>query len=400
MMPSVLVDEPICPASAADRHPHRPTLIGFAFSFALLLTALGLSSAASAVSRAELRDGRDIYAAACVACHGPNGTGNDRALIGFEPPANFPDFTQCDQTTPEQDVAWKSVIRDGGPSRGFAQIMPAFGSALSAAQIDAVVGYLRHLCTDAAWPRGELNLPRALNTEKAFPENEIVLTSSFNAEGPRGSDHELAYEHRLGKHSQLELAIPFSVLQRDSGAMTGGIGDIAVGLKQVLASRLASDGSRGQILSVQGEVVLPTGDEARGFGTGETIFAAFAAYDALLPANWFVQLQGGLDVPRHTQQVPRTAFLRSAFGKSIAERNGYGRRWSPMLEFVGERDLDRSTGTRWDVIPELQVTLSTRQHVRAALGYRIPVSTIEDRPRQVMLYVLWDWFDGGLFEGW
>ena len=278
--------------------------------------------------------------------------------------------------------------------------MPAFGSALSPAQIDAVVAYLRQFCTDAAWPRAELNLPRALATEKAFPEDETVLTSSFNARGAPGSDHELAYEQRLGKRSQLEIAIPFSFVQRDSGELTGGIGDIAAGLKQVLLSQLASDGSHGQILSVQGEVALPTGDEAKGLGTGEAVFTAFAAYDVLLPAKAFVQLQAGVDVPRHTQKVPRTAFLRSAFGKSIAERDGYGRLWSPMLEVIGERDLERSSGTRWDVIPELQVTLSTRQHVRAALGYRIPVHTIEERPRQVMLYVLWDWFDGSLFEGW
>ncbi len=71
-----------------------------------------------------------------------------------------------------------------------------------------------------------------------------------------------------------------------------------------------------------------------------------------------------------------------------------------MLEVAGQRDLERGARTQWDVIPELQVTLSARQHVRADLGYLIPVSDTAGRPRQIMLYVLWDWFDGGLFEGW
>jgi mono/diheme cytochrome c family protein len=362
--------------------------------------ALLLSPLAQSADRSTLRDGRDIYRAACVGCHGGAGTGADRALIGFEPPDTFPDFTRCDQTTPEEDIAWKSIIRDGGPSRGFSQIMPAFGDALTREQIDAVVTYMRGFCKDAAWPRGELNLPRALATEKAFPEDETVLTSSFNAQGGPGMDSELAYEHRIGRRSQLEVAVPFSFAQRDTGGLTGGIGDVAVGLKRVLFAQLAPDGNRGSIFSLQGEVALPTGNEDKGFGTGELVFTVFGAYDVLLPGNAFLQMQGGLDVPRHTRDVPRTAFLRAALGKSIAERDGYGRLWSPMLEFTGERDLEDGARTAWDTIPELQVTLSARQHVRAALGYRIPLTEKADRPRQVMLYVLWDWFDGSLLEGW
>ncbi len=335
-----------------------------------------------------------------MGCHGGDGAGGEKSLIGFEPPETFPDFTRCDQTTPEDNVTWTSIIRDGGPSRGFSQIMPAFGDALSPKQIEAVVSWLRSFCRDAEWPRGELNMPRALATEKAFPESETVLTSSFNAQGAPGVDSELAYEYRLGKRDQLEIAVPFGFVRKDGGGFTGGIGDLAFGLKHVVYSHLAADASRGSILSFQGEVALPTGNETKGFGTGETVFTAFAAYDALFPGNAFVQLQGGLDVPRHTRNVPRTAFLRAVLGKSVREREGYGRTWSPMLELVGDRDLKDGARTRWDLIPELQVTLNERQHIRADLGFRIPVSEKEGRPRQVMLYFLWDWFDGGLFEGW
>lgn len=359
-----------------------------------------LGSPAHAVNRATLRSGPDVYRAACVGCHGAAGTGAERALIGFEPPETFPDFTRCDQTTPEENLAWKSMIRDGGPSRGFSQIMPAFGDALTDEQMDAVVDYLRSFCKDDVWPRGELNLPRALATEKAFPESETVLTSSFNAQHGPGIESELGYEYRIGKRSQLEVAIPFTFAQRDTGGLSGGIGDIAVGIKHVMFSQLSPDAGHGSIFSLQGEIALPTGDEARGFGTGEVVFTTFGAYDILFPGNAFLQLQGGVDLPRHTQDVPRTAFLRAALGKSIAEGDGYGRVWSPMLELTGQRDLEGSARTQWDVIPELQVTLSARQHVRADLGFRIPVTETADRPRQVMLYVLWDWFDGGLLEGW
>jgi hypothetical protein len=48
----------------------------------------------------------------------------------------------------------------------------------------------------------------------------------------------------------------------------------------------------------------------------------------------------------------------------------------------------------------MQVTISKRQHVRADLGLRIPVTNTAGRPKQIVFYVLWDWFDGRLNEGW
>jgi len=368
---------------------NRKTLSLIAIATASLFAAplLLFTLTAHATPRAELRRGDEIYRAACAGCHGGDGTGGERTLIGFEPPETFPDFTRCDQTTPEEDLAWTSIIRDGGPSRGFSQIMPAFGDALTPAQIASVVGWLRSFCTERGWPRGELNLPRALATEKAFPESETVLTSSFNAQGARGAEGELAHEYRLGKRDQLEFAVPFTFLQGEAD----GIGDLALGLKHVAWSTLAPDGRSGAILSFQGEI-------AGGHGT--TVFTAFGAYDVLFPGNAFVQLQGGVDIPRHTGDVPRTAFLRGALGKSWSERQGYGRTWSPMIELTGERDLEDGSRTQWDAIPEVQVTLNERQHVRAALGVRLPVSEKQGRPRQLMLYFLWDWADGGLRDGW
>src|SRR6185369_11536888 len=117
---------------------------------------------------AKLTTGKEIFQAGCAGCHGGDGKGAPQSTVGFEKPDTFPDFTRCDQTTPEDDRAWRSVIRDGGPSRGFVQIMPSFSEALTPKQIDAVIGYLRGFCKESGWPRGELNLPRALATEKAF----------------------------------------------------------------------------------------------------------------------------------------------------------------------------------------------------------------------------------------
>ena len=355
-------------------------------------------------ARLGLRSGSDIYKAACAACHGPGGDGTPEAEAGFTQPDTFPHFDRCDETTPESTRDWTAIIRDGGPARGFSQIMPSFGTVLTPAQINEVVAYLRSLCKEPGWPVGELNVPRALVTEKAFPESETVLTSAANTRGPAMVNNELDYEKTLGRRDQLEVAIPFGWAHQENGAAAGGLGDVAVGVKHVVFAGFgaAPGGPRyegtGSILSVQAEVSLPTGSVDRGLGTGQTALGAFAAYDRLLPGNTFLQLQGGVDVPLH--EGPAAAFLRAALGKSFNTSGGFGRMWTPLLELVGDRDLTSGAATDWDVVPELQITLNRRQHIRAAVGYRIPVSHTSGRPGQVMAYILWDWFDGGLLEGW
>ena len=72
--------------------------------------------------------------------------------------------------------------------------MPAFGEVLTEAEILRALEHIYGFCDDDNWPRGELNLPRALVTEKAFPENETVLTTSVG-DGTSGAViNEVLYE--------------------------------------------------------------------------------------------------------------------------------------------------------------------------------------------------------------
>jgi hypothetical protein len=71
-----------------------------------------------------------------------------------------------------------------------------------------------------------------------------------------------------------------------------------------------------------------------------------------------------------------------------------------MLEFLATRDLVSSAKTDWDVLPELQVTISRRQHIRGDLGIRVPATNTAGRQKQIVFYLLWDWQDGKLTEGW
>src|SRR5688572_23273043 len=124
---------------------------------------------AQSIDRSAL-DGQQLYQAACAACHGSDGRGQPVRVRGFD--TDLPDFTDCGLTTPEADLDWLSVVHQGGPARAFDRMMPAFGDELSHGQIALIVDHVRTFCAERGWPRGDLNLPRPLVTEKAFPENE------------------------------------------------------------------------------------------------------------------------------------------------------------------------------------------------------------------------------------
>jgi hypothetical protein len=71
-----------------------------------------------------------------------------------------------------------------------------------------------------------------------------------------------------------------------------------------------------------------------------------------------------------------------------------------MIELLGSRELADGADTDWDAVPQIQVTLNRRQHVRLGVGVRLPLNNTGERDPLVRLYVLWDFFDGGLTDGW
>jgi len=71
-----------------------------------------------------------------------------------------------------------------------------------------------------------------------------------------------------------------------------------------------------------------------------------------------------------------------------------------MLELLGARELVSGEKVQWDLVPQMQVTLNRRQHIMANFGVRLPVTDSGTRNTQLLFYILWDWFDGGLLEGW
>ncbi|HTO74862.1 MAG TPA: cytochrome c [Thermoanaerobaculia bacterium] len=343
--------------------------------------------------KVKLGTGKQIYDSGCAACHGPLGKGQSQSLVGFQRPSTFPDFSDCSTATPEPDSQWRAIITNGGPARAFSAIMPSFKDQLTPEQIGKVIDYLRSLCAEKAWPRGNLNLPRPLITEKAFPENEAVMTGAIDGHGAVATS--VLFEKRIGASAMIEAIVPYE-FTGDNGTRSSAFGDLALGYKQKLFHSV----EKGSIFSVGGEVIAPTGDPTVGTGGKSTVFELFTTYGQLLPGDSFLQVHAGVELPTHPAAVSRAVYLRTAIGKTFSTNGGLGRRWSPMAEVIADRDLVSGASTNWDIVPEIQIPISKRMHILGNVGYRIPLNNTADRPKQLLIYLLWDWVDGGLTEGW
>jgi hypothetical protein len=359
---------------------------------AIAVCGISLSAAWAQPLPSADRSGSTVYRAACATCHGSDGRGAPRAAVAFT--NRLPDFTDCRFAQREADADWVAIIHNGGPARAFAQMMPAFGAVLSLGEIQAALDHVRTFCVDQAWPRGNMNFPKALATEKAFPEDEVLITTT----GTTGTDASVTtkaiYERRFGSQTQMELIAPISSHRTGDSTWMTGVGDVAAALKRVLSHDMRS----GHILSAAVEVATPTGSSAKGFGGGTTVIEPSLLYGQILPGDAFFQAQVFAGFPLRSGFADELGW-RAVLGKTWAADNGFGRAYTPMIEILGARELESGAVTEWDVVPQIQISLSQRQHILFNAGARIPLNET-DRPTEILFYLIWDWYDGGFFEGW
>lgn len=338
-----------------------------------------------------VRSGAEIYRAACATCHAADGRSSPQSVVGFDVPIR--DFTDCTASA-EPSPDWFAVVHEGGPVRALDRHMPAFGDALTADDIDKVVDHLRTFCAERdAWPVGDLNFPRAFFTEKAFPENETVWSTNVKTRGDKAVANQLIYERRLGARNQVEVVIPMD-FQQNGGNWVKGIGDVAFAMRRTFFASAAS----GTIAAAGAEIILPTGNAERGLGNGYFVYEPFAMWGQALPRDSYFQMHAGLEFPSDSLKGSREAYVRSAIGTTFAQDRGFGRAWSPQVEVLWARPFGEPS--EWDVVPQIQVSLSKLQHVLVAGGVRVPITQRDERHAQVLVYFLWDWFDGGLFAFW
>ena len=100
--------------------------------------ALALALLSSPVA---LADGAATYNMMCTSCHGAAGAGDGAAAVALTPkPANFGDAAFWET---RNDAHLKKVIKEGGPAVGKSPLMAPFGAALTDAQVDELVAYIK-----------------------------------------------------------------------------------------------------------------------------------------------------------------------------------------------------------------------------------------------------------------
>jgi hypothetical protein len=91
------------------------------------------------------------------------------------------------------------------------------------------------------------------------------------------------------------------------------------------------------------------------------------AWDQALPKDSFVQFHAGFERPSNLEIEKNSVYWRTALaqawrsaGAACGSHGGSARR----------QELDTDAKAEWDLVPQMQVTLSVFQHIRASVGVR------------------------------
>ncbi len=158
------------------------------------------------------------------------------------------------------------------------------------------------------------------------------------------------------------------------------------------------------------EILIPSGNKAIG-GTGEWELEQFLTYTQILPKRAYFLQQIGAEGTFKRHDDPLQAYARSTIGKSFLADKGMGRAFSIATELITTRNLAPRQNFTLTLVPQMQVTVSKRQHMRLGLGFNLPPPVVKGpinpaiiinpvNTRQFTFCWLWDTFDGGFFEGW
>jgi hypothetical protein len=340
----------------------------------VVLTAVAVSAPAHGQVPGSVPE---IYGQWCARCHGPDGSGKVAVPTVKTEPL---DFTDCRVATGEPAIDWELVIERGGPVAGLSPEMPAFGAALTREQITGLVAYLRRFCAEPGWPSGDLNFPRPILTEKAFPENEVVILPFVShAKGDADTAFRLraVYERRIGRRAHGEIGVPFQSVGV-LGSRESGFGDVSIAGKYVIHD----DPERVRILTAGLELVLPTGSERRGLGSGTLVFEPYLAGGAVWRGN-YVQAQLKLELPRRNFGDDRELVYNGYIGRDTAETPDT---WTLGIELNG---ANRAVA----ITPQIRKGLTRTGALGAAFGVQLPIVRRDEQRVRWVSYLLWDYLE-------
>ena len=274
------------------------------------------------------------------------------------------------------------MVKHGGASIGLSSQMPAYEGAYDDRQIDSLVGFLKTLTDTSAYPPGDLNFPRPLQSIKAFPEDEALILHRYTSED--GAEDtlrtQLYFARRVAASHQLEV----KATRVDSGD-DDGWKDVELGWKWAFhhdleTLRLAATG-------LEVEIPIDGGDE------GET-WVPYLSF-AKGAGDW--TFQGTLRSHLPSDDVDAGDVALSAAAHWLP--SPWPRSVIPGLEATVTEPFSGAGETQAALIPQLLIGLSKLGHVKWAVGVEVPVTGL-DYDYRVRTFLLWDIADGPFWNGW
>lgn len=109
-------------------------------------SAVALALAWAAAGAVQAQDAKQLFDFYCAQCHGTKGNG--KGINVTKDFATDPrDFTNKAEMEKRTDADIRAVIKDGGPAISKSPLMPPWGHTLAAAEVEALLGYVRKLCS-------------------------------------------------------------------------------------------------------------------------------------------------------------------------------------------------------------------------------------------------------------
>lgn len=331
----------------------------------------------------DLAAGKRIFETVCAVCHGANGRPDPASPMvqAFDPPPA--DLSDPLFNSREPALDWEMVVKHGGHALGLSPQMPPQGGALSDEEIASVVAYIKTLADTGDYPPGEFNLMLPIRTKKAFPEDEVVWGSRLtSSEGEDVWRNVLEFEKRIGHRGQLILEL----VHEDSGEESE-LEEVELGYKHALTWSL----EKRYLLSGAVVVAIPTDDEA-----SEEIIP-YLAYAQELSSRSTLQASARAILP--ADDVDQGTLELAGIVHYVW--SDWPRRVFPALELTAAVPFDSGAGddVQFTVVPQMRFGLTRGGHVALNLGVELPLSD-QDYDYRAHLTLLWDFADGGFFQGW
>ena len=334
----------------------------------------------TAAKAGDIAAGRSVYETTCAVCHGQNGKPDPGSPVVSGLGVMPADFSDPLFNSREPVGDWEMVIKYGGHAMGLAEQMPPQEGALTDAEIENVAAYIKSMVDTADYPPGEMNLMLPTRVKKAFLEDEVVYKGRFTKQdGEDAYKNVIEVEKRVGHRGQAILE-----LVHESQGSVSELSELEIGYKHALSF------SRKHILSGAAVYAIPV--EADGDGELQT----YLAYGTAISPSWTLQGSFRLKFPLDKASNGEAELA----GIVHYVHSPWPRRVFPALEMTATQPFrSRNGDLEWTALPQIRIGLTRGGHVALNLGVEIPLSD-QSWDHRVYVTLLWDFADGGFFQGW